>query len=123
MIMYGTRASDLRSSVLKWLKMKLDEKGYDIWDKHKAQQIEHVYLSDYDYTRYILCWAYKDKDGYFVRGQDTESDDIYDFDLDWLPLDILCQIADEIFIEPIKNIPDDFRGKSEGPSGSGGGHQ
>jgi hypothetical protein len=105
-MMFGTRAAKLRSDTLAWLKMKLDVRGYDIWDKHKAEQIEHVYLSDYDYTRYILSWVYKDKDGYFVQGKDVNSEDVYDFELEWLPLDILCQIADEVFAEPIKDLKD-----------------
>lgn len=115
MMMYGQRAAHLRKDVLNYIKAELSRKEYEIGIKEDTlegeedKSIYHYYFDDFA-TEYRLLKAFKE-DNYYVKGfAHKEGGDEYDFELEYLPLDILCDIADAIFTEPLKHLPDDFRG-------------
>lgn len=119
MMMYGQRAASLRRDVLNYIKGELSRKEFIIQDRLMDEDEQdypeglfHEYLDDGHYTNYRLHRAYKEDDKYYVEGFVDLEDDKFDFELEYLPLDLLCDIADIIFAEPLKYLPDDFRGSN-----------
>jgi hypothetical protein len=117
MMMYGDRVAHLRKDVLDYIKRELSRKEYEIGTKEDILEDEednslyYPYLDDFDYTEYRLLKAYKDDGNYYVRGfAHKDTGDEMDFELDDFPVDLLCDMADAIFTEPLKYLPDDFRG-------------
>lgn len=116
MMMYGQRAANLRKDVLHYIKSELSRKEFEIGsnedtpEDEEDESIYHFYCDDFT-TEYRLIKAYKEDDLYYVKGTaHNDNGDEYEFELEYLPLDILCEIADKIFTEPLKHLPDDFRG-------------
>lgn len=125
MITFGYRIGRLKEDVIKYIKQALDEKSeyvlgpsYDQLSEDEdgdkigeSDGIFNDYFDDGHYTTYRLIRAYKDEEGYFLEGnEDGEGNDFQFYLLEsYIPLEVLCEVADAIHFEPLNYLEDDNR--------------
>lgn len=111
-MLFTDRASRLKEDLITYIKSKLDEKEYIIGthvefgedEPEDDPDVLYHYMDDGNYTEYRLVRAYKDKEGYFIEGKTDWEGDTFQFELFYIGLWELCEVADKIHLDPLKHF-------------------
>lgn len=111
-MLFTDKASRLKEDTIAYIKSKLDEKEYIIGthvefgedEPEDDPDVFYYYMDDGLYTNYRLIRAYKDGDNYYIEGKEDWDDNTFHFELFYINLWELCEVADKIHLEPLNYI-------------------